>query len=155
MAASWGQRETAAAGTAEGALGLDRPAASGSRWRRNAAPQDFSRSAEARRISGWAADSGDGEATEAIRARTAASMAPARTVPASAVSPDGLAASWIRSRSSPVSMASRPPSSVTMSGPPVELLLAYALGKPGHAGQQPVHVGLVVVVHQAGPDGAA
>src|SRR5580693_10614426 len=38
-----GQREVAAAGAAEGALGLVRPAASGSRWRKNAARQDFSR----------------------------------------------------------------------------------------------------------------
>src|SRR5581483_3638972 len=121
------QREKAAAGAAEGALGLDRPAASGSRWRRNAARQDFSRSAEARRTSGRAAESGDGQATEAIRARTAASMAPARTVPARAVRPDGLAVSWIRSRSSPASMASRLPSIVTMTGPPVGLLLAYAV----------------------------
>ena len=50
-----GQREMAAAWAADGALGLARPAASGSRWRKNAARQDFSRSAEARRIMGSAA----------------------------------------------------------------------------------------------------
>src|SRR5262245_5898765 len=50
-----GHRHGAAAGAADGALGLGRPAASGSRWRRNAARQDFSRSAEARRVIGRAA----------------------------------------------------------------------------------------------------
>src|SRR2546423_2173082 len=83
-----GQRETAAAGAAEGALGLDRPAASGSRWRRNPARQDFSRNAEARRIIGSAADVRDGLDTEVSRTRIAASIAPARTAPAIAVRPD-------------------------------------------------------------------
>src|SRR3977135_3532521 len=87
------QRETAAAGAAEGALGLDRPAASGSRWRRNPAHQDFSRSAEARRIIGRAADVRDGPDTEVSRTRIAASMAPARPAPAIAVRPEGLTAS--------------------------------------------------------------
>src|SRR5580704_8797260 len=112
-----GQREVAAAGAAEGALGLVRPAASGSRWRKNAARQDFSRSARARRISGRAAAVREPPATEGSRASTAANIAPARTVAARAVAvgpirPEGLTASWVhgtRSRSSPASMASRPP----------------------------------------------
>ena len=83
----------AAAGAADGALGLDRPAASGSRWRRNAARQDFSRSAEARRTIGSAAVVRDRLATEVSRASTAANMAPARTAVASAVRPEGLTAS--------------------------------------------------------------
>ena len=83
----------AAAGAADGALGLDRPAASGSRWRRNTAPQDFSRSAEARRIIGSAAVVRDGLATEVSRASTAANIAPARTAVASAVRSEGLTAS--------------------------------------------------------------
>src|SRR5208282_4523283 len=107
-----GQRETAAAGAADGALGLDRPAASGSRWRRNAARQDFSRSAETRRIIGRAAVARETPATEVSRASTAAKTAPARMAPASAVSPDGLTASCVRSRSNPASMASRLPSTV-------------------------------------------
>src|SRR5580693_1931810 len=102
-----GQQEMAAAWAADGALGLDRPAASGSRWRKNAASQDFSRSAEARRIIGRVAVVRDTLATEVSRASTAANMAPARTAPASAVRPDGLTASWVRSRSSPASMVSR------------------------------------------------
>ena len=74
-----GSARTAAAGAADGALGLDRPAASGSRWRKNAARQDFSRSAEARRIIGRAAVARERLATEVSRASTAANMAPART----------------------------------------------------------------------------
>src|SRR5580704_4705204 len=112
-----GQREVAAAGAAEGALGLVRPAASGSRWRKNAARQDFSRSARARRISGRAAAVRETPATEVSRASTAANMAPARTVAARAVRPEGLTASWARSRSSPASMASRPPSAVIVIDP--------------------------------------
>src|SRR5579863_1830689 len=80
------QLDMAAAGAAEGALGLARPAASGSRWRRNAARQHFSRIPEARRIIGMAAVP-ESLATEAIRAKTAASMAPASTAVASAVRP--------------------------------------------------------------------
>ncbi len=109
-----------AARAADGALGLVRPAASGSRWRKNAARQDFSRSARARRISGRAAAVRETAATEVSRASTAANMAPARTVAARAVAvgpirPEGLTASWVdgtRSRSNPASMASRPPSAV-------------------------------------------
>src|SRR5580658_3335794 len=112
-----GQREVAAAGAAEGALGLVRPAASGSRWRKNAARQDFSRSARARRISGRAAAVREAPATEVSRASTAANMAPARTAAARAVRPEGLPASWARSRSSPASMASRPPSAVIAIAP--------------------------------------
>src|SRR2546423_15296046 len=88
-----GQRETAAAGAADGALGLARPAASGSRWRRNAARQDFSRSAEARRIIGSAAVVRDRLAPEVSRASTVANLAPARTAAASAGRPEGPAAS--------------------------------------------------------------
>src|SRR5580704_13607390 len=94
-----GQREVAAAGAADGALGLVRPAASGSRWRKNAARQDFSRSARERRTSGRAAAVRETPATEVSRARTAANMVPARMVAARTVSPEGLAASWVRSRS--------------------------------------------------------
>src|SRR5260370_41854898 len=74
-----GQQEMAAAWAADGALGLDRPAASGSRWRKNAARQDFSRSAEVRRIIGRAAVERETLQTEGSRARTATSTAPART----------------------------------------------------------------------------
>src|SRR6202050_2201279 len=91
-AVSAGQRDEAAAGAAVGALGLFRPAASGSRCRKNAARQDFSRSAEARRISGIAAASPDTLATEATSASTAARMAPARAAgarPVRAAEPDG------------------------------------------------------------------
>src|ERR1700721_1612425 len=80
-----GQREVAAAGASDGALGLVRPAASGSRWRKNAARQDFSRSARARRISGRAAAVRETPATEVSRASAAANTAPARTVAAKAV----------------------------------------------------------------------
>ena len=44
--------DQAAAGAADGALGRGLPAASGSRCRRNAAHQDFSRRPAARRVSG-------------------------------------------------------------------------------------------------------
>src|SRR5215470_13029462 len=80
-----GHRHGAAAGAADGALGLGRPAASGSRWRRNAARQDFSRSAEARRVIGRAAVARERLATEASRTSTAANTAPARTAVARAV----------------------------------------------------------------------
>src|SRR6185295_7341191 len=112
-------RERAAARAAEGALGLDRPAASGSRWRKNAARQDFSRRADVRRIIGSAAVVRERLAAEVSRASTAAaSTAPARTAApprASAVRPEGLVASWVTSCSNPVSMASTasaPPSTV-------------------------------------------
>src|SRR5260370_20001394 len=77
----------AAAEAADGAVGLDLPAASGSRWRRNAARQDFSRSAEARRIIGRPAVARERLATEVSRASTAANMTPASTAPARAVRP--------------------------------------------------------------------
>lgn len=71
----------AAAGAAEGALGRGRPAASGSRWRRKAARQDFSRSADARPLSGIAS------VIRPIREARAkhAPSAPTRTATASAV----------------------------------------------------------------------
>src|SRR5580658_1715846 len=72
ISGSAGQREGAAAWAADGALGLARPAASGSRWRRNAARQDFSRSARARRINGRAVAVRETPATEVSRASTAA-----------------------------------------------------------------------------------
>src|SRR6202035_5092892 len=97
-AVSAGQRDVAATGAADGALGLARPAASGSRWRKNAARQDFSRSARARRISGRAAAVRETPGTEVSRASTAANMAPARTAAVKAVSPEGLTASWASSR---------------------------------------------------------
>ena len=93
LEAAAGQREVAAARAADGALGLVRPAASGSRWRKNAARQDFSRSARARLISGGAAAVRETPATEVSRAAAAANMAPARTAAAKAVSPEGVAAS--------------------------------------------------------------
>src|SRR6516225_2421133 len=146
-----GQREVAAAGAADGALGLVRPAASGSRWRKNAARQDFSRSARARRTCGRTAAVRETPATEVSRASTTASMAPARTVAASAVAigpirPVGPAASWARSRSSPASMASRLPSAVIAIAsatrptprPRTELPSAYAVGRQlRDGGQQP------------------
>src|SRR5271166_3176111 len=67
-------QDQAAAGTAVGALGRGRPAASGSRWRRYAADQDFSRRPAARRVSGGAV---------AIRAMRAPSAATAATRPIS------------------------------------------------------------------------
>src|SRR5271156_854705 len=100
-AVSAGQREGAAARAADGALGLARPAASGSRCRKNAARQDFSRSARARRSTGRAAAAREGPATEVSRTSTAASTAPARTVAARAVraaGAGGLTANWARSR---------------------------------------------------------
>ena len=137
----------AAAGAADGALGLARPAASGSRWRRNAASQDFSRSAQTRRISGMAAVARARPATEVSRAATAANAAPASTAPASTVRAEGLTASWARSRSSPASIASTLPNAViavTVSprSKRPDLLSAYAVrGKFGDRGKQPVHLG--------------
>src|SRR5580658_1133574 len=74
----------AAAGAAEGALGRDRPAASGSSCRWNAADQDFSRSATARPVSGRAVTAA---AILAPCARKAASM-PVSATAASAIRPD-------------------------------------------------------------------
>ena len=54
-------------------------------------------------------------ATEVSRASTAANMAPARTAAATAVRPEGLTASWMRSRNSPASTASRLPGTVIAS----------------------------------------
>ena len=102
---------TAAAGAAEGALGRDRPAASGSRWRKNATRQDLSRSAETRRVIGAAA-ARESPATEVSRASTAANTAPARMAAASAGSSEGVIASWVRSRRNPASSASRLPTAI-------------------------------------------
>ncbi len=119
------QLDMAAAGAAPGALGLARPAASGSRWRKNAARQDFSRIPEVRRIIGMAAAVRESLATEASRASTAASMAPASTAVASAVrpaephTPEGLGrapAKCVTARSSPASIASTLPTDVTILG---------------------------------------
>ncbi len=63
-----GEGQTAA-GTADGALGRGRPAASGSRWRWNAADQDFSRRPATRLVNGGAV------AIRAIRAPSAATAA--------------------------------------------------------------------------------
>src|SRR5260370_5087728 len=158
-ARSAGQREMAAAEAADGALGLDLPAASGSRWRRNAARQDFSRSAEARRIIGRPAVARERLATEVSRASTAANMTPASTAPARAVRPEGLTASCVRSRSSPARTAitaSRLPGTVTVDRPFVRAgFQRTRSGKLGDSGPQAVDVGLVVVVDQAGPNRAA
>src|SRR6202050_3996325 len=151
----------AAAGAADGALGLARPAASGSRWRRNAARQDFSRSARARRSSGIAAVTRARPAIAVSSAKTAAKAAPASTAPASTVSADGLTASCARSRSRPASTASRLPSAVIAviassrsSDPPREedQFSAYALsGELGDRGEQAIDLGRVGGGDEAGP----
>ena len=121
----------AAAGAADGALGLARPAASGSRWRWNAARQDFSRIPEVRRIIGMAAAVRESLATEASRASTAARMAPASTAVASAVRPaEGLGrapARCVTARSNPASITSTLPTDVTALGSQTSLLSAYAV----------------------------
>src|SRR5579863_8668620 len=163
----------AAAGAAPGALGLARPAASGSRWRRKPARQDFSRIPEARRIIGMAAAVRESLATEAIRARTAASIAPASAAVASAVRPaepkatDGPGRApnrcvtapnrCVTARSSPASITSTLPTDVTALGSRhFPYYQAYAvLPKLADGGQQAIHLGLVVVVDEPGPDRAA
>ena len=72
--------DQAAAGAADGALGRGLPAASGSRCRRKAAHQDFSRRPAARRLSGTAVTA------RAIRAlsATAATTRPIRTADSTA-----------------------------------------------------------------------
>src|SRR5579862_4145530 len=169
----------AAAGAAEGALGLARPAASGSRWRRKPARQDFSRIPEARRIIGMAAAVRESLATEAIRARTAASMAPASAAVASAVRPaeskatDGPGRApnrcvtaptkcvtapnrCVTARSSPASITSTLPTDVTALGLQTPQQSAYAPGPQfPDGGQQAIDLGLVVVVDDPGPDRAA
>jgi hypothetical protein len=79
------KRVQAAAGAAEGALGRGRPAASGSRWRRNPARHDFSRSAAVRPISGIAAETRPSQAALTRQATIAA----ASTATASVVTPGG------------------------------------------------------------------
>ena len=152
----------AAAGAADGALGLDRPPR-----RITLAPdrrgQDFSRSAEAPRIIGRAAVAPETPATEVSRASTAAKpLRPGPPRPARSVrtgSPraaevaqqpgqQGQQAAEHRHRHRPVLGGSgtgfrvRRPASSRDAVRPVR-----------HRDQQAVDVGFVVVVHQAGPDG--
>src|SRR5580658_4230366 len=119
-------QQAAAARAAEGALGLDRPRASGSRCRRKPARQDFSRRAAARRCIGSTAAPREVRATDARRTKAAARATLATTDAARAVSavgpPARQAATWRRSQTMPPSM-----------------LLAYAF-QAGDRCQQAVHI---------------
>src|SRR5581483_11893226 len=96
-----GQRAAAAAGAADGALGLARPAASGSRCRWNAARQDRSRSAETRRTAGTPAATRDTRDSEVTSTSIAARAAPARAAAASS-------AGTALVNTVPISVANRP-----------------------------------------------
>jgi hypothetical protein len=84
MHATAGSGGQAAAGTADGARGRVRPAASGSSWRWKAAPQDLRRSAMARRSSGPAVSLGSQPDLA-----SSPMAAPASATAARAIRPDG------------------------------------------------------------------